>query len=544
MNKLTSYVYSTLCTITVCMILFTRCANLDDEALPVIPTTQLTFQKSVKPILDTRCVECHSRNNPSAGYALDSYLGVLERGSDNVPNAIAGNTDSKIIAQLESGHFASDDDVVTIRNWIVSSQLALADPDVHESGFNDVDSPNFHGRVIRNAGWDWGSCTECHGTDLEGGAVEKSCSTCHNTPLEDCTTCHGGYDNSTGAPPEDLNNNILTSVQGVGAHTAHLDVGRITVNAVECIECHIVPDDYNDSEHLDGDNIAEVMMSGLAEEKGANPVWDRTTATCANVYCHGTFSDTIHGAFPSWTGGQAEAACGTCHALPPVAETSTGEIHPNYNKCEICHDAVAGVDQSIQNLSLHVNGTVEYSQLTNGCASCHGTDGLGAPGPDLDGNTEFMAPGVGAHAMHLAFTRLTSNQMECTDCHQLPVDFDYKDPVHLDGDNQAEVKFAGLALEQDTDPAYDHTAKTCTNVYCHGGFAAGNAENAPIWNGGSDEAACGTCHGMPPPQFPVTRIGITHPPFIECYVCHGDVVDENNNIIDKSLHINGLVEFN
>ena len=191
-----------------------------------------------------------------------------------------------------------------------------------------------------------------------------------------------------------------------------------------------------------------------------------------------------------------------------------------------------------------MNGTVEYSELINGCASCHGTSGLGVPGPDLDGNTEYTAPGVGAHAVHLALGRLTSNQMECTDCHQLPANFNYKDPEHLDGDNQAEVKFAGLALEQDAVPVYDHTARTCTNVYCHGGFSAGFADNNPVWNMGSDEAACGTCHGMPPPQFPVTRNRITHPPFTECSVCHGEVVDADYNIINPSLHINGLVEYN
>ena len=58
---------------------------------------------------------------------------------------------------------------------------------------------------------------------------------------------------------------------------------------------------------------------------------------------------------------------------------------------------------------------------------------------------------------------------------------------------------------------------SCANTYCHGNIKNGNSEFAPVWNDVTNtQAACGTCHGQ--------------------------VVDANLRIIDKSKHINGRLE--
>ncbi len=60
------------------------------------------------------------------------------------------------------------------------------------------------------------------------------------------------------------------------------------------------------------------------------------------------------------------------------------------------------------------------------------------------------------------------------------------------------------------------------------------ANASPLWTGGSSEAACGTCHALPPTgHIPQT--------ITACVNCHSPVVDATGNISDKTLHINGRI---
>ncbi|MDP4196679.1 MAG: hypothetical protein Q8940_16615, partial [Bacteroidota bacterium] len=67
------------------------------------------------------------------------------------------------------------------------------------------------------------------------------------------------------------------------------------------------------------------------------------------------------------------------------------------------------------------------------------------------------------------------------------------------------------------------------------------ANFSPKWTQvDGSQAACGTCHGLPPKghigypnNLPVTACGNSG--------CHSGVVDINGNIIDKNKHINGAI---
>ena len=55
-----------------------------------------------------------------------------------------------------------------------------------------------------------------------------------------------------------------------------------------------------------------------------------------------------------------------------------------------------------------------------------------------------------------------------------------------------------------------------------------------IWNAvGSRQTVCGTCHKLPPTG---------HTTATTCNGCHPRVVDQDFNIIDKNLHINGKID--
>ena len=122
------------------------------------------------------------------------------------------------------------------------------------------------------------------------------------------------------------------------------------------------------------------------------------------------------------------------------------------------------------------------------------------------------------------------------------------DNVSLKIEKEEFTAIVGPSGSGKTTPSWDHDAATCSDVYCHGAFSfaavssGGNAwgytedyitGNNPqmSWTSvGTGQAACGSCHGLPPQG----HINVS-----SCSACHQRVVDINNNIINKNLHIKG-----
>ena len=209
------------------------------------------------------------------------------------------------------------------------------------------------GYLMANA-YPLSSCQECHGADYDGGSSGISCVECHQNSaafVTKCNRCHGNADGDPSvpvdqAPPNDVSGNASTELVTVGAHTTHLTGGEYT-DGVSCNDCHNVPSAWDSQGHIDF-SPAEVVFSGISAKKGANPIWEREEAECSNTYCHGESE-------PEWTAvGGDEAACGTCHSLPPPA--------PHYlattEQCVWCHSSVIDAQGEIINKALHVNGFV------------------------------------------------------------------------------------------------------------------------------------------------------------------------------------------
>jgi predicted CxxxxCH...CXXCH cytochrome family protein len=246
---------------------------------------------------------------------------------------------------------------------------------VHPEGWPSPASAEFHGSYIAAHGYDMRPCQQCHGSDYSGGVAEVSCKTCHTGTAgpENCATCHGGP--GSPSPPTDLSGNTSTSAPGVGAHAKHVLGGSLS-GFVWCSECHTVPEGVYVAGHVDSDRPAEVPMNGSLARNPTDgvapvPVHDAGALTCANVYCHGNwksnkadappdrqfaYMDTaITGlnAIPVWTGGSSQAACGTCHGLPP-----TGHIPEDLTFCAGCHSGVVDGSGNISNKALHINGKI------------------------------------------------------------------------------------------------------------------------------------------------------------------------------------------
>lgn len=243
---------------------------------------------------------------------------------------------------------------------------------IHKKGILEKVSPNWHGNLVRENGWDLKNCQHCHDADYSGGITGSSCLNCHNQPQgpEACNTCHGDFrDPSIIAPPQDTKGNVSTDSTGVGAHVTHLyqnDLGK----QIPCSTCHVVPQNYFDPGHAVDDPLpAEVIFSPLAVYNIANnPMYDYSTATCSDTYCHGNWafsSDSSSNYFAYedsvMTGnnisvvwnevGTGQAACGTCHGLPP-----TGHIY--HLACGTCHPGVVDDAGNIINKEKHIDGKI------------------------------------------------------------------------------------------------------------------------------------------------------------------------------------------
>ncbi|MEZ4819783.1 MAG: CxxxxCH/CxxCH domain-containing protein [Bdellovibrionota bacterium] len=163
------------------------------------------------------------------------------------------------------------------------------------------------------------------------------------------------------------------------------------------------------------------------------------------------------------------------------------------------------------------------------CATCHGSSENAAPPNDTQGRIDPSLISIGAHQAHLVEGPYRI-ALACNDCHLVPTSIDAVG--HIDSDLPAEVIFGELANIRGANPEWN--GNSCSDVYCHGSALSGGSNNTPVWNmvDGS-QAACGTCHGLPP--------GPPHTTDTDCHTCHAEVVNDRNEIINKTLHINGEV---
>ncbi len=359
------------------------------------------------------------------------------------------------------------------------------------------------------------ACGTCHGNPPPAPHPQNAqCATCHLditlTPQRHidgvldvktgCSSCHG--DVTSSAPPRDTSGNTVTTAVGVGAHRQHLATSTWRA-PMQCASCHVVPV-TGDLAHVDT-TPAELTFDAVANAANVNSTFDGVS--CA-TYCHGQTLGGGTNATPTWTavdGGQA--SCGSCHGLPPPLP------HPQKANCATCHYDVTAQPQR------HVDGQLQVS-LT--CTSCHGDATSAAPPSDTAGNTATTVRTVGAHRSHLQASNWRAPVL-CTDCHTVPGAV--SDPGHLDT-SPAELNFGPIASAHGAAPSW--SGATCSN-YCHGQTLDGGSNVLPRWtvvDGG--EAACGTCHGNPPPA--------PHPQNPVCTNCHLDIH------VQPQKHIDGVLD--
>jgi predicted CxxxxCH...CXXCH cytochrome family protein len=236
------------------------------------------------------------------------------------------------------------------------------------------------------------ACRSCHGDDLSGGMDAVDCASCHESDWqEDCTYCHGGTDNSTGAPPTDISGESATELLSFQAHSAH--VSTHWHEGYACEQCHAQPTSVLSSGHLFVDDstagVAEVQFeSGLSSSASYGG-----EGSCSNLYCHGD-GQTSDGEIDHTATG---LSCVSCHADASGTESDWEDMSGKHKLhighgavCANCHGTTVDGDQTIIDPALHVNGTVDLAldeevAWTASSRTCDGECHLGTHTKDHQG---------------------------------------------------------------------------------------------------------------------------------------------------------------
>ena len=265
-----------------------------------------------------------------------------------------------------------------------------------------------HGDYLAATSYDYDTCTECHGEDLD--ADGRSCFECHDDD---------NHPGPFGNPAVENHGFYLTSMP---------DSTVYIVN--ECTVCH-------------GDDLDRE---------------DRSCFTCHNNESHpglmgNVEADSEHDDYFRATGWNMNE-CVFCHWYAPIyyepenppvdfgGNCSASGCHDPNNmgpqKCTTCHGQFAG----------------NYSDTTTW-----------APPAALDNSVSTDAIGVGAHQSHLNSNGIWA-QVACVTCHNVPMAWD--DAGHIDTGLpvQADVVFHPVGSHDTGTHSWDHDEGEC-NAYCH-----------------------------------------------------------------------------
>ncbi|HTX98422.1 MAG TPA: CxxxxCH/CxxCH domain-containing protein [Bacteroidota bacterium] len=415
---------------------------------------------------------------------------------------------------------------------------------VHPTGWNDTTGHGAtHGDALQKVNWDATSCKSCHGGNYGGGSSGVSCYTCHPSSPHDvkfgpAPNGHGIY----------LKAAHYVSTECKLCHGNAYSGGNVNVS---CYSCHnSFPHEIRFASSAGG-HMAYLQAMGF------------NSTECQQ--CHGI----------NYSGGAVNVACFSCHDAYPhsVKFSQPSGNHVAYfqangypiQQCQACH----GTDYAGGTSSISCSGGQCHATATGvakspeACNTCHGDfraaasdTASWAPPTTISGDSSTTVRGVGAHQLHLRGTGPNiSFKVPCSGCHTVPPSI--SSPGHLTNQGPAPVVITVARAFTPSDgltptPAYDPSTQRCSGTYCHGAWRLQRATStfdqsfftdsvmvgsfaSPKWNGGDAEAACGTCHGLPPQ-------GHASYPITQCYACHSGVINASGNIIDRTKHMNGLID--
>ncbi|MBI5476789.1 MAG: hypothetical protein HY964_08655 [Ignavibacteriales bacterium] len=354
---------------------------------------------------------------------------------------------------------------------------------LHDSGWDNPESANFHGKYLDVKEYNFDECTRCHGGNYSGGTSGVSCFSCHSAyphkagwTVVDSASYHGKYLKS-----KDWN---VTECQG--CHGTNYTGGT---SGVSCRSCH---PSFPHSDNFD--------------ESNGHPVYMRTNEFPMDQckVCHGS----------NYDGGTiVSSSCRGCHDNPAGPE-----------QCNTCHGDYSGAGLIATAPPKSVDGDTATTVRGVGAHQKHLISGI--LGKSVKCQECHTVPSQLADAGHIDSPFNVTVAFNDTLAKLITADGSYN-PQYQKSTLKCDNTFChGNWKLRKTSSALQFAYTDSVMV---------GSKYSPAWTGGSSESLCGTtCHTLPPTgHISATLTG--------CFACHSGVIDGTGAIIDSSKHVNGKI---
>lgn len=313
----------------------------------------------VEPVLDERCVECHSGPSAEADYRLEDYLQTIRCIPDpeGQPATLPSDPTAPILAVLERPDHAdllNDDETRGLTNWVTDGAVP-ANRSTHPGQWLDPRTDVWHGSYLRETDWQpivdptrEDACGLCHPgspAPVEGiinfPPDATDCTDCHSLPggVMACGTCHG--DGERAYPPRDQC--YFRGPPAGYAHEPHDEPSPNNWSGLDCQTCHYGIDfSMLDGRHANGEVDVEFQPPW-----GPDGTYDFQTRACATT-CH------IRGGLRpevAWDEEGPNLNCNACHLNPPLG-------HSEFD-CNTCHLGISPDGSQLTPEAPHINGKVD-----------------------------------------------------------------------------------------------------------------------------------------------------------------------------------------
>lgn len=542
------------------------------------------------------CSACH--NNTNHGMSIDYWAGdnLLEIGFKVDSATFPGFNPA---ASSTGGTFNGTQNLNSPYVWTPGPNTTINTVPDYNASCNVYCHGGWSGNIGSNTTPNWvgfgqAACGTCHNATLvsppESGSHLKHAGNGATGLGIACTKCHSTYANYTGSAH--INGNVEWNLSQVSPTAAYNGSNASSTGAPAPTD----PLAYKTCTNLYcHSNVQGAEGGGHGGPTSyASPIWGDNGDDSGTVFC-----GSCH-IYPNTVGGHAQHENETFALTCQVCHNNGGRTSPlNHANGTIDFQFVGLGMNTVYSKGNTVTPGLGYGTCSSSdchgrytrewapptatplCEKCHGsaTSARGfynTRGPD--GTLSIYSAAIGVHDIHLqnpnsprksTFSRFTSFAvgMHCNQCH-----FNPTGPFsagHIDSALPAEVPFThmssiahtGDAFGYYSTPTFTSATQTCNSVWCHGSGMQSNTArgkyagktpvsltppkwNLPILATGN---ACTKCHAMPPAASSSAdthwNVGAGRAFTLnECVGCHQHLNSSATGFVNKSLHINGVVD--
>lgn len=277
--------------------------------------------------------------------------GIVTSSSPNFHGVMlknAGYSYTKACMQCHGASYTGKDNVTSCTKCHTETYFHFDSLSVYNKNLFDNQSAFFHGKLISTTEhYSFAKCQKCHGTNYAGGTSGKSCLSCHSK-----TNGPEACNTCHGTPSD------TTGAPATGFHASHL----VAVNGadVQCAQCHTQYTTYTQAGHIDNNAGIELMWGAIAKTKTNDPANNAGLIKNDTVTFGGIIAPS-----PSYNASTKTCANVYCHGAFKAGNvsntvswsTSTGL------KCGSCHGD--GADNPLPTTGPHKN----YPMAN--CTGCH-----------------------------------------------------------------------------------------------------------------------------------------------------------------------------